>query len=93
MPYPDLVWTVLGISGGLLLVTKSWKRLKTQEKWGIILILIGFLFQVYWEILHQSQTSNFIWDITSKWQVGFVTLMVILLIGIFFRETKSHESK
>ena len=99
MPYPDLVWTVLVIAGGLLLLTK--KHLTTREEWGVGLIFVGFLFQVYWDILHLPQANALTWNLTSQLQVGYVTLMVVIPLfiwpgflrkRIFKRNTAKHKN-
>jgi hypothetical protein len=85
MLYPDLVWTVLATIGGLLLLGKKWSQFSGAEKSGVVLIYVSFLFQVYWEILHQAVTSPFVWNYTSQLQFVFVTFMVVLslVIGIY----------
>lgn len=92
MPYPDLVWTLLASVGGLLLIEQTWSHLRARGKWGVVLIYAGFLFQVYWEILHQTASSNLVWNTTSQLQVAFVTFMVILsvILGIVI-ERKSRK--
>lgn len=49
MQYPDLVWTALAVIGGFLLLPKE-KELTKYNWWGIGLIFIAYLFQVYWEL-------------------------------------------
>lgn len=98
MPYPDLVWAALGIIGGYLLIVK--KNLTTKEKWGVGLIFTGFLFQVYWEILHVPQESALTWNLDSQLEVIYVTLIVIVPMFIWpglrkqiFRKKQSDKKK
>ena len=92
MLYPDLVWTALATIGGLFLLGKKWSKLSGTEKFGVMLIYVGFLFQVYWEILHQTAASPFVWNSTSQWQVGFVTFMVVLSL-VLGRYTERKDRK
>ena len=64
MPYPDLVWTVLGVIGGFLLIDEA--KLRPRAKWGIGIIFSGFIFQVYWGITHP-------WSEASSGLLIFVT--------------------
>ena len=90
MPYPDLVWTVLASIGGLLLIEG---KLSTRGKWGVGLIYAGFLFQVYWEVVHQVEPSKFVWNATSQTQVGFVTLVAIISIWMAIRAERRSNSE
>ena len=81
MPFPDLVWAALGIIGGLLLIGDT-SRLATKEKWGIGLIFVGFLFQVYWNILHQTETAV-TWNSASQIQIIYVTLIVVIPLFVW----------
>jgi len=78
MLYPDLAWTLLATSGGLLLLGKRWPRLSPKEKLGVWLIYGGFLFQVYWDVTHPMTTA-------SNWQVIFVTVMVLVSVSLAIR--------
>ena len=75
MPYPILVWTALGVIGGFLLVDES--KLRPRQKWGIGLIFVGFIFQVYWEITHpwsESTISSLIF-VTGYLAIAFCFLV------------------
>ena len=74
MPYPSLVWTVLGIVGAFLLLDEV--KLSKRNKWGVSLIFIGFMFQVYWEITHPWM------EITSLVQVIFVTIYLLIALPL-----------
>ena len=93
MPYPDLVWTTLAAIGGLLLIGDA-SHLSTKGKWGVWLIFAAFLVQVYWEILHQAEASKLVWNMTSQWQVGYVTFVLVLGVCILIcRRLKSRNQR
>lgn len=73
MQYPDLVWTTLGIIGGFLLIKDT--DLTPRGKWGVGLIFIGFLFQVFWEITHP-------WGNNSLAQVIFVIVYLAIVFPL-----------
>lgn len=53
MLYPDLIWTGLVSIGGFLLLVGHTKDLNKRNWAGIWLAFIGFLIQVYWELVTQ----------------------------------------
>ena len=79
MPYPDLVWSALVIIGGFLLIGDA-SKLSKAGKAGVMVIFGGFLFQVYWALLHQTEPAAVTWNLTSQIGVGWVTLLVIMLL-------------
>lgn len=79
MPYPDLVWSALVIIGGFLLIRDA-SKLSKAGKAGVMVIFGGFLFQVYWALLHQTEPAAVTWNLTSQIGVGWVTFLVIVLL-------------
>ena len=75
MPYPNLVWTVLGVIGGFLLIDES--KLRLRDKWGVGVIFAGFLFQVYWEITHPwtDSTTSLLIFVTGYLVIAFFFLV------------------
>jgi len=80
----DIVWTGVVIIGGLLITAGSFgKKLSATEgsilvKCGIIVTLGGFLYQVYWELLHQTVAPAITWNLTSKVGIGCITALVVV---------------
>lgn len=82
---PDIIWNGLPVIGGFLLLNTKWARLAPNEKRGVVIIFATFIAHVYWDILHETTTSKFIWDSTSIINTIFVTIIVVvgLAIGIY----------
>lgn len=92
MPFPSIVWTALAIIGGLLLIRDA-SKLKTTQRAGVMVIFGGFIFQVYWEILHQTTPAEGTWNLASKIGVSFVSLMVVILVLLIFPELIGRRKK
>ena len=71
MQYPDLLWTLLATVGGLLLLNGHEKELNKTNWWGVALIFIGFLVQVYYDVR------------ANPLQVIFVTVYLLIFIPLF----------
>ena len=83
MAYPEIVWTALVIIGGLLLIGDA-SRLSKPGQVGVMVIFGGFIFQVYWVILHPTEAPALAWNLASQISVGFVTLMVVILLLLVY---------
>jgi len=79
MAYPELVWTALVIVGGFLLIGDA-SQLSRQGRVGVMVIFAGFLVQVYWQILHQTETPPVTWNLLSQIGVIYVTVLVVVLL-------------
>jgi len=75
MLYPDLWWTGMVTIGGYL--TLGNHKFSIREKWGIILIFAGFLWQVYYDISHPWA------GIVSRVQLIYVTGYLVITIPLF----------
>jgi threonine/homoserine efflux transporter RhtA len=84
MVFADLVWVALGISGGLLLIGDI-SKLNGKQKVGVILVFVAFLVQVYWEILHQAAAPALTWNLNSQVEVGYVTVLLVILVAFVYR--------
>lgn len=92
MPFPDIVWSGLAIIGGLLLMRDA-SKLKTNQKVGVMVIFAGFIFQVYWVLLHQTEPGEVTWNMTSIIGVIFVSIMVVALVLSIFPEIIGKKKK
>lgn len=79
MDYPELVWTGLVVVGGLLLIRDA-SQLSLQQRVGVMVIFAGFLVQAYWQILHQTESPPFTWNLLSQIGVVYVTALVVVLL-------------
>jgi apolipoprotein N-acyltransferase len=79
MAYPELVWTALVIIGGFLLIGDA-SQLSRQGRVGMMVIFAGFLVQVYWQILHQTEMPPVTWNLLSQIGVIYVTVLVVVLL-------------
>ncbi|MDD5287859.1 MAG: hypothetical protein PHY28_01935 [Dehalococcoidales bacterium] len=75
MQYPDLIWTGLVGVGGFLLLIGHEKELNKTNWWGVGLLFVGFLFQVYWE-LATNPTGGDILGINAN--IFGVTIILII---------------
>lgn len=83
MAFPELIWSALVIIGGFLLIEDA-SHLSKQGTAGVLVIFTGFLFQVYWAVLHQTEAAPVTWNLVSQMGVVFMTVMVgILLLFVY----------
>jgi len=68
--YTDIVWTGLASAGGFLLLVGHEKELNKQNWWGVGLIFVAFLFQLYWELATNADVS------------GIVGVTIIIVIDV-----------
>lgn len=92
MPIPGIVWSGLAIIGGLLLIRNA-SKLKRNQRVGVMVIFAGFIFQVYWVLLHQTEPAELTWNMTSKIGVIFVSIMVVALVLSIFPEIIGKQKK
>ena len=83
MPFPDIVWSALVIIGGLLLIGDG-SHLSKPGRAGVMVILSGFLFQVYWSLLHQTEPAKVTWNLASQIGVIYVTVMVVVMVLLVY---------
>lgn len=81
--YVDLIWTGLVTLGGFLLLIDHEKELNKTNWIGVLLIFIGFLFQIYWEF------------ITAKDWINVIGISIIVIVGtcILYYDIKSKSPK
>jgi len=92
MHFPGIVWSALAIIGGLLLIRDA-SKLKRNQKVGVMVIFGGFIFQVYWEILHQTAPVEPTWNMASKIGVIFLSIMIVPIVLSVFPELIGKQKK
>jgi hypothetical protein len=79
MLYPALLWTLFASVGGYLLLIGHEKDLNRTNWWGVWLIFVGFVVQVYWEITHPWVEGQ------SLWQIIYVTVYLVIWFLVLIR--------
>jgi threonine/homoserine efflux transporter RhtA len=92
MPFPGIVWSALAIIGGLLLIGDA-SKFKRNQKVGVMVIFGGFIFQVYWEILHQTAPVETTWNMASILGVILMSVLIVPIVLSIFPELIGKQKK